>query len=38
VSTLGWDPFFHDTTTVGEVYHHATRHYDFHRARLTFGD
>lgn len=30
-----WDPFFHDTMTVEQVYRYGTRHYDFHRTQLT---
>lgn len=33
-----WDPFFHDTMTIGAVYRYATQHYDFHRDQLTLGD
>jgi hypothetical protein len=32
---VGWDPFFRDAMTLGEVYHYGTQHYDFHRAQLT---
>jgi hypothetical protein len=32
---VGWDPFFHDTMTLAEVYAYGTQHYDFHRAQLT---
>jgi hypothetical protein len=31
----GWDPYFKDFMTVGEVYHYATQHYDHHRRQLT---
>ena len=31
----GWDPFFHDTMTLAEVYAYGTRHYDFRRAQLS---
>jgi hypothetical protein len=32
---VGWDPFFCDTMTVGQVYRYGTQHYDFHRPQLT---
>jgi hypothetical protein len=32
---VGWDPFFRDTMTLGQVYHYATEHYDFHHSQLT---
>jgi len=32
---VGWDPFFHGTMTLEQVYHYATEHYDFHRSQLT---
>lgn len=31
---VGWDPFFRNTMTLEQVYHHGTQHYDFHRAQL----
>ncbi|MEO7351302.1 MAG: DinB family protein [Marmoricola sp.] len=34
---VGWDPFFHDTMTLAEVYAYGSQHYDFHRAQLTLG-
>lgn len=34
---VGWDPSFHDTMTLADVYHFATQHYDFHRAQLTLN-
>ena len=34
---IGWDPFFCDTMTLGEVYAYGPQHYDFHRAQLTLG-
>lgn len=30
-----WDPFFHDTMTLADVYHFPTQHFDFHRRHLT---
>jgi hypothetical protein len=30
-----WDPFFHETMSLLEVYAYGTQHYDFHRAQLT---
>jgi hypothetical protein len=32
---VGWDPFFHDTMSLADVYAYGTHHYDFHRAQLT---
>lgn len=32
---VGWDPFFHDTMTLAEVYAYGIAHYDFHRTQLT---
>jgi len=32
---VGWDPYFTDVMTVGDVYHYATQHYDHHRRQLT---
>ncbi len=32
---VGWDPFFHDSMTLEQVYRYPTQHYDFHRAQLT---
>ena len=32
---VGWDPYFTDVMTVGDVYHYATQHYDHHRGQLT---
>jgi hypothetical protein len=32
---VGWDPFFRDTMTLGEVYAYGTQHYDFHRSQLS---
>jgi len=34
---VGWDPFFHDTMTLEQVYRYGTQHYDFHRTQLTLG-
>lgn len=34
---VGWDPYFQDTMTLGEVYAYGTQHYDFHRGQLTLG-
>ena len=31
-----WDPYFHDTMTVFEVYRYGTQHFDHHRKQLTF--
>jgi hypothetical protein len=30
-----WDPFFTKSTTVADVYHYATEHFEFHRQQLT---
>ena len=30
-----WDPYFHDTMSVFEVYHYGTQHFDHHRKQLT---
>jgi hypothetical protein len=32
---VDWDPFFHDTMTLEQVYRYGTQHYDFHRTQLT---
>jgi DinB superfamily len=32
---VGWDPFFRDWMTLGEVYHYATEHFDYHHTQLT---
>jgi len=32
---VGWDPYFNDTMTVGDVYHYPTQHYEHHRRQLT---
>ena len=32
---VGWDPFFHDSMSLAEVYRYGTQHYDLHRAQLT---
>jgi hypothetical protein len=32
-----WDPFFHDTMTLADVYHFPTQHFDFHRRQLTLN-
>ena len=32
---VGWDPYFKDVMTLGDVYHYATQHYDHHRRQLT---
>jgi hypothetical protein len=32
---VGWDPFFKDVMTLGDVYHFGTQHFDYHRAQLT---
>jgi len=34
---LGWDPYFQDVMTVGDVYHYGTQHYDHHRKQLTLA-
>lgn len=33
---VDWDPFFHDTMTLEQLYRYGTQHFDFHRAQLTF--
>lgn len=33
-----WDPFFAPRMTLGDVYHYATQHFDFHRQQLTLDD
>jgi DinB superfamily len=35
---VGWDPYFTDYMTIGDVYHYATQHYDHHRRQLTLPD
>jgi len=35
---VGWDPFFTDRMSLGEVYHYGTVHFDHHRAQLTLSD
>ena len=30
-----WDPYFHDTMSVFDVYHYGTQHFDHHRKQLT---
>ena len=32
---VGWDPYFKDVMTVGDVYHYPTQHYEHHRRQLT---
>ncbi len=32
---VGWDPYFKDYMTIGDVYHYPTQHYDHHRKQLT---
>jgi hypothetical protein len=32
---VGWDPYFKDTMTVGDVYHYPSQHYEHHRRQLT---
>jgi len=32
-----WDPFFAARMSLGEVYHYATEHFDFHRRQLTLN-
>jgi hypothetical protein len=32
---VGWDPYFKEIMTVGDVYHYPTQHYDHHRRQLT---
>lgn len=34
---VGWDPYFKDMMTLGEVYHYGTQHFDHHRAQLTLA-
>jgi DinB superfamily len=34
---MGWDPYFKDTMSLGEVYHYGTQHFDHHRAQLTLA-
>ena len=34
---VSWDPFFHDTMTLADVYQYGIQHYDFHRRQLTLG-
>lgn len=31
----GWDPCFHDSMALADVYAYGAQHYDFHRAQLT---
>lgn len=31
----GWDPYFRDFMTLGDVYYYPGRHYDHHRRQLT---
>ena len=33
-----WDPYFHDTMSVFDVYHYGTQHFDHHRKQLSFMD
>lgn len=33
-----WDPFFTDYMTLADVYRFPTRHFQFHRQQLSFGD
>jgi hypothetical protein len=33
----GWDPYFRDYMTLGDVCHYATQHYRHHRRQLTLG-
>ena len=30
-----WDPYFHTTMTVYDLYHYGTQHFDHHRRQLT---
>jgi hypothetical protein len=30
-----WDPFFHETMSLADVYAYGSQHYDYHRAQLT---
>jgi hypothetical protein len=32
---VDWDPFFHSTMSLAEVYAYGAQHYDFHRTQLT---
>ncbi len=32
---VGWDPYFTEVMTVGDVYHYPTQHYRHHRRQLT---
>jgi hypothetical protein len=32
-----WDPFFHETMALADVYHFPTQHFDFHRDQLTLA-
>jgi hypothetical protein len=34
---VAWDPFFHQSMTLAEVYAYGAQHYDFHRSQLTLG-
>lgn len=34
---VGWDPYFKDTMTLGDVYHYGTQHFDHHRWQLTLA-
>jgi hypothetical protein len=34
---VGWDPYFKDMMTLGDVYHYGTQHFDHHRAQLTLA-
>ena len=34
---VDWDPFFHDTMTLLDVYRYGTEHFDFHARQLTLG-
>jgi len=34
----GSDPYFTDVTTLADVYHFGTQHFDHHLAQLTVGD
>jgi hypothetical protein len=34
---VGWDPYFKDTMTLGDVYHYGTQHFDHHRGQLTLA-
>lgn len=35
---VGWDPYFRDFMTLGDVYHYATQHYRHHRKQLTLSN